>query len=327
MNLKNKNLICFSCSPNFEQYALNEIHKFDPLVRLETTIPPDTYLLSLSTTFQKLTAYFAEKPPIFIRHICPLIQEISPNKNFDLQFRISKDQTFALQEIGPRNQTLKQNLANYLIQKNFILNVKNPDQIISIINLKNKNYLGLSSATENLSHWVKGAPHFAVEKEQISRSEFKLLEIIDLLKLKLRPHSLALDIGAAPGGWTRILLKNQLLVTAVDPAKLNPALAKEKNLTHFQESIQNYLNHPSPQFDLIVNDLKMDAAKSAYLMYLAAKNLKKSSYAIMTLKLPQKDITKKIKKTFEILANTYKIITARQLFHNRHEITVVLQKK
>ena len=46
---------------------------------------------------------------------------------------------------------------------------------------------------------------FAREEGQVSRAEFKLLEAIELFGVAVREHGVALDLGASPGGWTRVL--------------------------------------------------------------------------------------------------------------------------
>src|SRR5207245_5904296 len=101
-----------------------------------------------------------------------------------------------------------------------------PQIVVSVLCTPEKAYLGISTVEENLSDWPGGMRHFAQTPEQISRSEFKLLEALEVFGVTLPSGGRALDLGAAPGGWTRLLLEAGLRVVAVDPANLDPRLAR-----------------------------------------------------------------------------------------------------
>jgi 23S rRNA (cytidine2498-2'-O)-methyltransferase len=47
----------------------------------------------------------------------------------------------------------------------------------------------------------------------------------------------------------------------------------------------------------------------------------------MTLKISPHDALRTVKETFRVLRRSYEIIFARQLHHNRNEITVVARLK
>ena len=68
----------------------------------------------------------------------------------------------------------------------------------------------------------------------------------------------------------------------------------------------------------------MDALASARIMATAARLLKAGGWALVTLKLPQRHVEETVVEALEMLRKTYDGIGARQLFHNRNEITVVL---
>ena len=179
----------------------------------------------------------------------------------------------------------------------------------------------------NLSDWAGGKRRFAREKGQISRAEFKLLEALELFAIDLPPHSVALDLGAAPGGWTRVLRQKEQFVTAVDPARLHPRVARDSGVRHKQMTAEAYLKAGPDRFDFIVNDMRLDARDSARLMVAYAPYLYRHGAAIMTLKLPEENREKIIDHTFDILRQAYVIAGARQLFHNRSEITVYLKPR
>jgi 23S rRNA (cytidine2498-2'-O)-methyltransferase len=188
-------------------------------------------------------------------------------------------------------------------------------------------FIGLSLTTYNLSSWAGGEHRFAREEGQISRAEFKLLEALDVFGIELPSKGVALDLGAAPGGWTRILRNLDQYVTAVDPAELDPRLSQDKGVRHKRMTAEEYLANEPDEFDLIVNDMRMDARDSARLMVSYARQLYPHGIALMTFKLPEQGRRSVLDHAFRILREAYQITGARQLFHNRSEITLSMKKE
>ena len=79
--------------------------------------------------------------------------------------------------------------------------------------------------------------------------------------------------------------------------------------------------------DVIVNDMRMDAMLSCQIMGEAAEILKPEGLAIMTLKLPHENQQRNARRAMDLLSKWYEIPFARQLFHNRSEVTVLLRPK
>lgn len=208
--------------------------------------------------------------------------------------------------------------------------IKKPQVVISLLCTGDMAYVGISNVEENLSSWPGGARHFAQTAEQISRAEFKLLEALETFGVDLPTGGRGLDLGAAPGGWTRLLLDADIRVVAVDPANLDPRITKRKNLDHFRGYAERYLElarNKHYKFDVIVNDMRMDAREAARLLVKAAPCLKTDGFIISTLKLPhatpviQPLVT--LKEALDIFKARYATVQARQLFHNRQEITLI----
>jgi 23S rRNA (cytidine2498-2'-O)-methyltransferase len=304
-------------------------------------------LLALPGSFWELAKTWQQAPPIFVRHVCP-VQEtqplpvgenavhalrataakkfaplLEPALPFSVQTRIFAEVTYGAYDV---NTPLAQTLG---AESGAPLNVRAPQQILSVVIAPYKGrttgFLGLSPASHNLSDWAGGKRRFAREKEQISRSEFKLLEAFEVFGVELPARGVVLDLGAAPGGWTRILRKEEQYVTAVDPAQLDPRLQQDPNVRHKQMTAEDYLRQGPDQFDLIVNDMRLDARDSARLMVRYEPALYGHGSAIMTLKLPQENRRTILDHTFNILRRAYVVAGARQLFHNRSEITAYLR--
>jgi 23S rRNA (cytidine2498-2'-O)-methyltransferase len=187
--------------------------------------------------------------------------------------------------------------------------------------------LGVSPVAQNLSAWAGGMRRFAREDGQVSRSEFKLLEAIELFGIQLPERGVALDLGASPGGWTRVLRNLGQYVTAVDPGELDPRVSADPGVRHKRLTAEEYLRSEPDRFDIIVNDMRMDARDSARLMLRFAPLLYAHGLALMTLKLPQEQRAPIVEHALTLLRGGYDVVGARQLFHNRSEITVVLKPK
>lgn len=186
--------------------------------------------------------------------------------------------------------------------------------------------VGVSRVADNLSAWAGGMHRFAREAEQVSRSEFKLLEAFDVFGIHLPERGVALDLGASPGGWTRILRKHGQYVTAVDPGELDARVDGDAGVRHKRMTAEEYLRGEPDRFDVIVNDMRMDARDSARLMVSFARCLYSDGIVLMTLKLPQNGALPVLQHALEILAREYEVAGARQLFHNRSEVTVYLRR-
>ena len=191
-------------------------------------------------------------------------------------------------------------------------------------------YVGISTAQENLSAWPGGARHYAQTSEQISRAEFKLLEALEYFGISLDAGERVLDLGAAPGGWTRLLLDAGMQVVAVDPANLDPRLNKREDLQHYRGYAEDYIEEAirnRETFNIIVNDMRMDAREAARGLAYAARCLKKDGFILSVFKLPHATPTINplftLKDALSILSKAYGVVQAHQLFHNRQEVTVV----
>lgn len=116
------------------------------------------------------------------------------------------------------------------------------------------------------------------------------------------------------------------MVLAIDPGDLHPSLTDNWGIHHKRTTAEQYLRTLTPQskFDVLVNDMRMDAWKSAQVMTSYARYLTPKGIAIMTIKLPQHMPERVLSDAFTHLEQRYAVVGARQLFHNRNEITVHL---
>jgi 23S rRNA (cytidine2498-2'-O)-methyltransferase len=324
--------------------ALGELRELAPDTRLLAWLAPGVGLAALGVPWRVLAKAVRARPPVFLRHICP-VQAWAPLRGDldDLEalagaaeallglFR--RGMSFSVQarllgEGWPYGRyDVNTRLAAFLAEQGFSLDVRQPQQVLAAVLAGEAAYLGVSLAEENLSSWAGGERRFKRESGQISRAEFKLLEAIESFGLALPERGVALDLGAAPGGWTRILRQGGLGVVAVDPADLHPRLAADPGVQHVRALAYDYLRESKGSFDVILNDMRMDALDSARLTLAAAERLAPQGWALLTLKLPEHDMGRVAAEALALLSQRATILGARQLFHNRNEVTVALGRR
>ena len=329
-----------TANPAFSTMALAELEAVNG--QTVADLAPGIWTVQILGGFFALAEQWRQQPPIFVRHICPvqIILPLGDGVDKLVETAVStfthllepewpfSVQTRVLGGLGIRPYDINKPLSDQLAAASGApLDVRQPFQILSVVLTDQEAYLGLSLATNNLSNWAGGVRRFAREPEQISRAEFKLLEALETFNIELPARGRALDLGAAPGGWTRVLRQKEQYVTAVDPAWLHPTLQKDKGVRHLRLTAEEYLEQYPDTYDVIVNDMRLDARDSARLMVAYGRTLYPHGLAIITLKLPETKYESALDHALNILRQKYSIAEARQLFHNRSEVTVYLKPK
>lgn len=340
-------------SEEFQGAAKAELKRTDPRLSEGETLAPGLFLVSSRHAAEDFAGMVALDQPIYVRHIFPVQAEIELDNSpqdlerlssaaleqanaanlpqatpFSVQTRFAEGSSYSYTPFA-----IKEAIANALTTAlSWQENIKAPEYIASVVCAGSKAYLGLSTPEQNLSGWAGGMRHYAKRPEQISRAELKLLEALEVFGLELPGTGTALDLGAAPGGWSRILLEAGLRVIAVDPAALDPRLYVP-GLEHVRGYAEDFLRKTAPTgrtFEIICNDMRMDALVAANVMADFAPLLAPSGFAITSLKLPHETKTLKpdaiVRRALAVLEKAYPQVRARQLFHNRQEVTVVLTK-
>lgn len=138
----------------------------------------------------------------------------------------------------------------------------------------------------------------------------------------LKPGMRAADLGAAPGGWTWVLVRAGLHVVAIDNGPLREHVLASGQVTHLRED--GFRWHPAQSLDWMVCDMVEQPIRVAGRMaeWFAHGWCR---HAIFNLKLPMKkrwQETVRCLELFEREAGTPLVVRAKQLYHDREEITV-----
>ena len=330
----------FTCQENSRKLAVYELGLYDSSFRFEGWLSNEAGLAETELDITELAALIRTTPVIFVRHIFEVQREITISddtwrdevidlchekldmtSDFSVQTRCHDDAVLPIKGIAD-------SIAQPLTDEGYTLNVKDPVQAISVCIFGSTAYVGVDDVANNLSRFKGGMPHFAPTDEYsfISRAEYKLLDIIDCMHIDTDNVKTALDLGAAPGGWTKALVESGMKVVSVDPLKLDERIYKNPNVKCFRMTAEKYLTcGDNTKFDLIVNDMKLDVLKSLAIVSDFRDRLTDGGYAVITFKLPHTFAYKHLREYLAWL-NGFELVSARQLFYNRSEITAVYRK-
>jgi 23S rRNA (cytidine2498-2'-O)-methyltransferase len=168
--------------------------------------------------------------------------------------------------------------------------------------------------------------HYKKNENDISRAKYKLMEAIEVFHIDMGNFGSALDLGAAPGGWTSVLLENGLQVTAVDTGDMDSRLYKYPGFK-FIKANASELVLEKESFDLLTSDISWNPKNTAKLVDSASQYLKQGGTAVVTLKLMGGKVRKTIKEVLALYREVFEVLEVRQLFHNRDEVTIYLRKR
>ncbi|NMG76267.1 23S rRNA (cytidine(2498)-2'-O)-methyltransferase RlmM [Aromatoleum diolicum] len=177
--------------------------------------------------------------------------------------------------------------------------------------------------------WPMGIPRLRMLREAASRSTLKLAEAIftllteDERNASLRAGLRAVDLGAAPGGWTWQLAHRGLRVTAIDNGPMAPSVMATEMVEHIRAD--GFTWRPQRPVEWMVCDMVEQPTRIAALVadWIATGRCRRT---IFNLKLP-------MKKRLEAVEQCRAIITKRlaqegpfelrfkHLYHDREEIT------
>jgi len=181
--------------------------------------------------------------------------------------------------------------------------------------------------------WPLGVPRLRLHPDAPSRSALKLEEaLLTLLddaqrRERLQPGMTAADLGAAPGGWTWVLARSGLRVIAIDNGPLRQHVLDTGLVEHLRAD--GFRWQPPRPLDWMVCDMVEQPARVARRM---GEWMREGwcRDAIFNLKLPMKKRwleTRRSLEAFETEAAVPLALRARQLYHDREEITVYATRR
>ncbi len=185
------------------------------------------------------------------------------------------------------------------------------------------------SVAADSAPWPLGIPRLRMHADAPSRSALKLEEALLVLltdeerKKLLRDGMRAADLGAAPGGWTWVLTRHGLRVQSVDNGPLRQHVLDSGLVEHLRAD--GFAWQPQHPLDWMVCDMVEQPRRVAERM---ATWLREGwcRHAIFNLKLPMKKRWQETQLCLDLFAQHAQkplTIRAKQLYHDREEITVL----
>jgi len=189
--------------------------------------------------------------------------------------------------------------------------------------------------TNNACKWPDGILHLKFPKDAPSRSTLKLEEAWHWFVPKrqwgerLSAGMRAVDLGAAPGGWTWQLVKRSMMVDAVDNGPMKGDLMETGQVTHHEED--GFKFSPSKKVHWMVCDMAESPIKVADRMAHWVVN-EWCRETVFNLKLPMKKRYQEVRQCLDMIAQQCEQagidveISAKHLYHDREEITCHIRR-
>nr|CCA16368.1 Predicted 23S rRNA methylase containing THUMP domain (ISS) putative [Albugo laibachii Nc14] len=229
-------------------------------------------------------------------------------------------------------QMLQKALKQELLHQGFTLNPTRPSHMLdAVFQVENANYIYFGIREMSLVPLPSPLSSTPIQKIVPCRAYYKLQECLDIVHVNADDR--VLDIGAAPGGWTRCLYERGACVTAVDPGELNIQVQPPR-IQHLQMLLEDALPQLSKmqKFDVCVCDINVRVHQSASLMLKVASLLAPSAFLVLTLKLGKKPNENAVQEAISIaeriLSEHYHAFETKWLQANtRNERTLFARRK
>ncbi|WP_157508683.1 RlmE/FtsJ family methyltransferase [Luteipulveratus halotolerans] len=337
--------VLFSVAPDYYRSAVAELRRSLP-VRKILRVGEDAGVVRLDAGGQAEVAQAAIAGDLrFVRHLAAVDEDVKTAQLDDLDAEGVADWAadVVLDELDTGDEVslhvwdsgevpwapgkIRRPLLEVLMDNGIRVVTSGAEQTVSLCVGTERTTVGLGSSGLGLCDWAGGRIRLAKRKEQVSRAELKLEELFGFIGAPT--GRVAVDLGASPGGWSRILRTHGFeRVYAVDPADLDERVLADDEIHHHRTTAGEFLDHYQGEpVDLIVNDMRMVPHMTAVTMVDAADILRPGGQVVVTFKLGTSNPVKQTDESLETLAAAYDPTFIRQLQHNRHELTVVATRR
>ena len=308
--------------------------------------------LSRSLTPARLSDALTRRPPIFAREICvgagpftlgerdritPIVKAAGESGVQCGLLWLEYPDTNDGKQLSSMCRRLEPLLRNALLASQSLTTKENLrlPRLHVVFTSKQEAIIATSAPVWN-SAWPMGIPRLKMPRDVPSRSTLKLAEAFgtfltedEQLRL-LRPGLRAVDLGAAPGGWTWQLAHRGVRVTAVDNGPMKGSVVDDPLVTHLREDGLTW--RPKRSVDWLVCDIVLQPIRIAELVARWIAN-GAARRAIFNLKLPMKkrydEVRRCEQRMLEITerAGVNADLRIRQLYHDREEVTGYLTRR
>jgi len=210
------------------------------------------------------------------------------------------------------------------------VDLENPDKIVNVEILFNRAYVSVNRIGEMVEKKIRVERKWEKGKRPINRSELKILEILERYPEMASCRS-ALDLGAAPGGWSKVLSRHAERVYSVDPASLDDKVLRLGNIVHIPKKLEELDDEDVPErVDLIACDANVSARELIPLMGpVVTRFLAEGGFLALTLKAVTYPFRGELEESAEAIAKEMEglgvmVLAVTKLPHNtRGEMTFI----
>lgn len=243
---------------------------------------------------------------------------------------------------GYSGKDLEVLFGNRLEKDGFKVSMDEPEFLVYAVLFNWNCYSGIVKYATGKRKLLNPIRHYNHSRSRISRAEMKIEEAFDRFNIKKK--GIAIDLGAAPGGWSCFLAKKGFSVIAIDNAELDikrireagiiaekyneGSKLKKGTILHYKMGFSEaYSKLKSTKADLIADDMNINPKESAAAVLMYSSLLKKNSVCILTVKSVTKNIPKHVASVRKALLGEFAIKRIAVLPSNRQELTLLCYKK
>ncbi len=229
----------------------------------------------------------------------------------------------------------------------YSIDLKSADTLAYCVLMDSKCYWGRINIATHPHGFID--PFRENKEKKVSRAEFKIIEAFR--EFGIKAPKIAIDIGAAPGGWSLFLAKKGASVIAIDSGRLEyDKIRKEGVGVRIVKDVKHFgiaRNGPRPgsivhlvcrldkaypalyglEVDLVGDDINAGGIESASAVMMYSRLMRRGAMLIMTLKCMHKNVGIYMKEVEARIGPKFNIRRWKVLPHNRQEITLFAVRK
>jgi len=324
----------------FEPEAKREIRNLIPDSKVRILFFKGNLLVESSMEEAEAVKRLRDSETLYVGRIFPVSAKVAvtPEKESifklyePLEGKLKPEDSFAVRcqrrgTHGFSSQDVERSLGMKLEESSrATVDLKNPRKVVVVQIFQNTAYVGVTDSENLVVKPIRVSRKYAKGERPFTRAEHKIREALEAFNVEVKPDHEVLDLGAAPGGWTKVLAGVARRVVAVDPAALEPEVEKMPNVIHMRCRAEE-ITDDAGLFDLVTNDMNLSPAESAKITVTIAPRLRKGGFAVMTVKFVTRDRKKHVEEALQVLEAQYTSFRTKRLPHNRLETTLFMQKK
>ncbi len=230
--------------------------------------------------------------------------------------------------MGHVRTSQKDFLKRYLSPEAFATTERTSSDILLQIYAPSNDAIWFSCGTmaEGISVWEAGFQRMKTLRGAPSRSASKLEEALAYLGVHPKAGDTAVDLGAAPGGWSFVLARHGAHVQAVDHAALDlkDMGPLKGEIIHVKDNGLKFM--PEKAVDWMVCDMVMGARDTLGVLK-AWHEQKAMANFVVNIKLPKSNPWPQVSEALGLIESFgWTSVKGRHLLHDRSEITLIGRK-